>query len=370
MTVVVPCPGGTHYVMATGLPVGIWTNITSAAMQVPLVNYVTATGGICVDSGGALFVTTGGYKASDFSLFVGGIWRSRDQGTTFTKVSPSGCEQPIGVIVDPTNKNHLWAWCGVRGSGQGVWESTDNGDTWTLNAAFQTTAFSVGNADVYQMSADPGDFTHLTVSFHSPWTSGPSGVIQTTNGGSSWAVAGTTRSEWTNNGGYCVFFLHSPAHGIGNSSTWLFTTQGAGMWKTTNSGTTWTQVTTTSMAHGGAQPYYASDGALYIGSEHGILRSTNNGDSWSTTATMPDKWTYSAYGDGTHLFTLPDHGGSYLTAPETNGATGWGAYSAQQLPDTYAVGGFSAAFCQAYDPATHILYSALMGNGIWACKLS
>lgn len=354
--------------MASGLAVGVWTNITSAAMQIPLTGYVTATGGICVDSDGTLFVTTGGYK-DDFSLFVGAIWRSRDQGSTFTQVSPSACDQPIGVIVDPLNKNHLWAWCGVRGSGLGAWESVDNGDNWTQNAAFLAAWYAVGIPDIYQMSADPSDFSHVLSSSHSPWTAGPSGVIQTTDGGVTWNVVGTTRSEWAGNGGYCVFFLYSPAHGLGNSSTWLFTTQGAGMWKTTNSGTTWTQVTTISMAHGGAQLYYGSDGSVYIGSEHSVLRSTNNGDSWANVTTLADEYMYSVIGDGTHLYSYPNNGGVYRTALETNGATGWGAYSAQSLLGTPITGGFNASLCQAYDPVRHILYAGLMTGGFWANKL-
>lgn len=370
MTFTLNLPPGLHFEMAqTQFTVGLWTNITSTAMQIPLTNYITATGGICVDSDGTLFVTTGGYKSSDFSLFVGGIWRSRDQGATFTKVSPAGCDQPIGVIVDPLNKNHLYAWCGVRGSGLGLWASTDNGDNWAQVSSFQTAWYAVGIPDIYQVSADPADFTQLISSSHSPWNSGPSGVIYSTDGGITWNPNTGIKSEWTNNGGYCVFFLHSPAHSLGNSSTWLFTTQGAGMWKTTDRGVTWTQVTTTSMAHGGAQLYYGSDGAVYIGCEHSIIRSTNNGDSWSNVTTLADQYMYSVIGDGTHLFAYPNNGGPYRTALETNGSTGWGAYSAQSLLGSPIAGGFNASLCQAYDPVRHILYAGLMTGGFWACKL-
>ncbi len=68
----------------------------------------------------------------------GGVWRSRDGGTTFRPVFDRMPVQSIGAIaIDPTNPKTLWVGTGeswVRNSvsvGDGIYKSTDGGDTWT-----------------------------------------------------------------------------------------------------------------------------------------------------------------------------------------------------------------------------------------------
>lgn len=68
----------------------------------------------------------------------GGVWKSDDGGTSFRPVFDKQPVQSIGAItLDPSNPRHVWVGTGeawTRNSvsvGNGVYRSTDGGDTWT-----------------------------------------------------------------------------------------------------------------------------------------------------------------------------------------------------------------------------------------------
>ncbi len=76
------------------------------------------------------------------TIFVGaasgGVWKSEDGGTTFRPVFDREAVQSIGAIaVDPRNPRNVWVGTGeswTRNSvsaGDGVYRSTDGGETWT-----------------------------------------------------------------------------------------------------------------------------------------------------------------------------------------------------------------------------------------------
>ncbi len=68
----------------------------------------------------------------------GGVWKSRDGGTTFKPVFDKQPVQSIGAIaIDPSNPKTVWVGTGegwTRNSvsiGDGIYRSTDEGETWT-----------------------------------------------------------------------------------------------------------------------------------------------------------------------------------------------------------------------------------------------
>src|SRR5574337_1552570 len=80
-------------------------------------------------------------KDGKTTLYVGaasgGVWKSTDGGTTFKPVFDREPVQSIGAItVDPTNHDTIWVGTGeawTRNStsvGDGIYKSTDGGDTW------------------------------------------------------------------------------------------------------------------------------------------------------------------------------------------------------------------------------------------------
>src|SRR5437660_6741842 len=81
-------------------------------------------------------------RSGKLTLFVGaasgGVWKSTDGGTTFKPVFDEQPVQSIGAIaLDPSNPKNVWVGSGeswTRNSvsiGDGVYKSTDAGETWT-----------------------------------------------------------------------------------------------------------------------------------------------------------------------------------------------------------------------------------------------
>ena len=118
----------------------------------------------------------------------GGVWRSRDGGTTFKPVFDKQPTQSIGSIaIDPSDSKTVWVGTGeswVRNSvsvGTGVYRSHDEGDTWE----------SMGLKDsehVSRILIDPknGNTVYACALGHL-WNSNTErGVYKTTDGGKTW----------------------------------------------------------------------------------------------------------------------------------------------------------------------------------------
>ncbi|MFL6720370.1 MAG: VPS10 domain-containing protein [Sphingomonas sp.] len=120
----------------------------------------------------------------------GGVWKSEDGGTTFQPLFDKQPVKSIGAVAfDPTNKNVLWVGTGetwVRNSvsvGNGVYKSTDGGETWTamgLPATERITRILVNpkNGNIVYVCA-PGAL----------WSDSPDrGLYKTTDGGRTWSL--------------------------------------------------------------------------------------------------------------------------------------------------------------------------------------
>ena len=120
----------------------------------------------------------------------GGVWKSTDSGTTFKSVFDKQTAQSIGsVAIDPSNHDTMWIGTGeawTRNSvsiGDGIYKSTDGGDTWT----------NMGLKDserIAKILIDPRDGN--TVYACAPgklWSdSADRGLYKTTDGGKSWTL--------------------------------------------------------------------------------------------------------------------------------------------------------------------------------------
>ncbi|MCX6564895.1 MAG: hypothetical protein NTW38_00475 [Candidatus Aminicenantes bacterium] len=128
-----------------------------------------------------------------YTLYVGtrngGVWKTINAGTTFEPVFDAQPKLSIGdVAVAPTDANIVWVGTGEAAnarssnSGDGVYNSTDAGKTWT----------NMGLADSHHIARvvihpkNP-DIVYVASMGHLFTTNAERGVFKTTDGGKSWA---------------------------------------------------------------------------------------------------------------------------------------------------------------------------------------
>lgn len=192
----------------------------------------------------------------------GGVWKSRDGGTTFKPIFDKNPVQSIGAItIDPSDAKTIWVGTGeswTRNSvsvGDGIYKSTDGGDTWThmgLRNSERITRILVHpkNRSVVYACA-PGAL----------WSdSDERGLYKSTDGGKSWALA----LKGGNSSTGCSSVTMDPK----NPDVLL-----AGMWDFRRKG--WT------FRSGGDGPTAASASGLY--------RSVNGGTSWTALTASANK---------------------------------------------------------------------------------
>jgi len=266
----------------SGLPA---RNIGSAAMS-GRIAALTA-----VDEDGRLTVYVG--SAS------GGVWKSINGGTTFKPVFDKEGAQSIGAVaVDPSNPKNVWVGTGeswTRNSvsiGDGVYKSTDGGENWT----------NVGLKDserIARILVDPkdGNTVYVCATGHL-WDDGAErGVYKTTDGGKSWrkVLAGANPST-----GCGMLAMSAQDPRTLYASTWDFRRQGwtfrsggpgSGIYKSTDGGERWSELTPASARGLPEKPYGrialavapSKPQVLYAmieSKKSGLFRSDDGGASW------------------------------------------------------------------------------------------
>jgi photosystem II stability/assembly factor-like uncharacterized protein len=128
------------------------------------------------------------------TLFVGaasgGVWKSLDGGTTFKPVFDREPVQSIGAIaLDPANPKVVWVGTGeswTRNSvsiGDGIYKSTDGGETWTNMGLPQSERIT-------RIVVDPrnGNVVYACVPGKLWSDSADRGLYKTVNGGQTWSL--------------------------------------------------------------------------------------------------------------------------------------------------------------------------------------
>jgi len=239
---------------------------------------------------GALDVLADPVRPSDFYIFIcyQGAWKSVDYGMTWTKVSKgmnsdlleSGRPWMGGIDPsthrDPNTPPALYTASGY-GSHLGLYKSIDGGNSWTIYPLKNTQG--AASDDVYSIDVDPGNSNHLIAGFHDV------GLSESTDGGKTW-----TTIKVPNGFGksvYPKFVLTGSA--ATTSTTWISLAQwennSNGMWRTTDSGKTWTQVNSKlEHGHGSGEIYQDGKGNIYAAgssSDGPLQRSADYGVTWA-----------------------------------------------------------------------------------------
>lgn len=120
----------------------------------------------------------------------GGVWKSEDNGTTFQPVFDRTPVQSIGAVtIDPSDPKIVWVGTGeswTRNSvsiGEGVYKTTDGGESWTLMGLEKTERIN-------KILVDPKDSNVVYVCAPGKlWSDSPDrGLYKTTDGGKNWTL--------------------------------------------------------------------------------------------------------------------------------------------------------------------------------------
>jgi photosystem II stability/assembly factor-like uncharacterized protein len=215
---------------------------------------------------GRIAAVAGVREGNRVTLFVGaasgGIWKSQNGGTTFKSMFDKEAVQSVGAVtIDPGNSKVVWVGTGeswMRNSvsiGDGVYKTTDGGETWTNMGLKQS-------EHIAKILVDPAATNTVYVCVPGKlWSdSDERGVYKTTDGGKTWSriLAGSNQST-----GCSMMSMDPKAPGTLFAGLWDFRRQGwtfrsggdgpdapsgSGLFKTTDGGATWTELTGTSAA--------------------------------------------------------------------------------------------------------------------------
>jgi photosystem II stability/assembly factor-like uncharacterized protein len=208
-----------------------------------------------------------------------GVWRSRDGGATWTNTTTtiSTTAAFSDVEIDPTHPRTLYAAAGsFRGSAaNGVYKSTDGGDTWLLAGNFPREA-SAGRITIALAPSDPQT---LYVSVSGSGQGGSSlgrlvKMLKSTNGGDTWTALANA-PDLGGSGWYGLPLAVSPS----DANTVYASAGGNPIVESTDGGATWFSLVVGADGNGPHTDHHAfafdANGHLLDGNDGGIWRLDN-----------------------------------------------------------------------------------------------
>ncbi len=242
-----------------------------------------------VPGGGAVFY---------FGSVDGGVWKTSDAGITWNPVFDGQPIASIGAVeVAPSNPNVLYAGTGesdirsALSSGDGIYKSTDGGQSWK----------NIGLRDTRQISRiviDPRnpDIVYVGALGHAYAPNAERGVFKSIDGGATW----THVLDKGANVGVSDLAIATANPNILYAGTWNarrppwstyppINGAGGGIYRSTDSGATWTQLSGNGLpdgdwgrvgvavAPGGKRVYALIDAEK----KSGLYRSDDGGNTWT-----------------------------------------------------------------------------------------
>jgi photosystem II stability/assembly factor-like uncharacterized protein len=235
----------------------------------------------------------------------GGVWKTTNGGTNWTPLTDTQVSLAIGAIaIDPSNHLNIYAGTGEDNNNQdgytgaGILKSTNGGTTWTnlpgpFVGPFDSTT---GGGSIGSLAVHP---TNGQILLAGVTLEGADGVYRSTDGGSTWTgVLGGSGFPATGvvfdptNGNNAFAAIGAPG---GNSAN--------GIYGSTDGGATWSPLLVADTAPAGritlamapstpttlyASIAYASNGSTSAGSLYALYKTTNSGTSWTSLTSVPN----------------------------------------------------------------------------------
>ncbi len=242
-----------------------------------------------VQGGGSIFY---------FGAVDGGVWKTTDAGVTWNPIFDQQPVASIGALaVAPSNPNVLYAGTGesdirsALSTGDGVYKSTDAGQTWR----------NIGLRDSRQISrivVDPQnpDVVYVGALGHAYGPNDTRGVYKSTDGGANWTrVLDKGSSVGVSDLAIAIASPNILFAGTWNTHRPPWSTYaplqgpGGGMYRSTDSGATWSQLAGSGLPDGDwgrVGVAVAPDGKrvyalIEAGKKSGLYRSDDGGNTWT-----------------------------------------------------------------------------------------
>lgn len=322
---IAPHPSNANTVYIAAASGGIWKTVDGGAVWTPLTDELSILNHGCValdpSDPDVVYAGTGEYTTRSTG---DGVFRSTDAGSTWSRLGTVGdvgvsCS---GLIVDPvdpltihisgspsyarsTDGGATWQslFTTTRGvsslamkSGDpntlylgehnvGVWRSTNGGTTWSPLTGTGLPASGMSRILLATSPSVPNNVVTALI------TSGGSlqGLYRSTNSGGAWSQLVNTPNFPSPQGWYDAFIVIDPASDATMYGGGVFPTYAvAGVIKTTDSGSSWVDITCPGACPGApGNPHpdmhtmaFGPDGTIWLGNDGGVWKSTNGGAGW------------------------------------------------------------------------------------------
>jgi hypothetical protein len=311
---------------------------------------------------------------SDFyTLFMcQGIWKSTDYGQTWKGPINTGAQGAMvgdcagGITMPPKStatNTTVYEAC-IRGNGIGFWRSTNGGVDWIR----YNVAPGAQRQDFYPPVVDPYDINHLLMAGHEMNV-----LVESVDGGQTWTAV-TTDPGMAENGGTAGIFFIDTGSAATTKKTFLWLAQQSdvfGSWRTSDSGATWKRVDKNEHLHGNSQIFQPdTSGVVFMAGVYstlgwGVLRSTDYGVTWAhvgktgseNVAFGTNKFVYSMSSGASGLGSTVDP--NFEAAP----LPGTGTWMSPGTPAAMKQGAAQAAISN--DGKHNVIVTANWGAGLW-----